>query len=160
MDLDLVPVGARWLHLVATVAMIGYYAILGLLVLPVLARIVSARQLGDTLAAVERRALPIIIGSLAIFLATGVYLMGADTRYGGVGDVSGSSWATLLLAKHLVVAVMVGLGVYVDAIIARRMAPPEEMDQVAAARRLTVVAAAMTLLGAVVLFLTAAAQAS
>jgi uncharacterized membrane protein len=160
MDLDLVPVGARWLHLVATVTMIGFYAVLGLLVLPVLTRVVTARQLGDTIAAVERRALPVIIGSLAIFLATGVYLMGADARYGGVGDVTGSAWATLLLAKHLVVAVMVGLGVYIDAIIARRMAPPEETDQVAAARRLTVVAGAMTVLGAVVLFLTAAAQAS
>ena len=158
--MDLVQVGATWLHLIATVAMLGYYAIVGLLVLPVLRRIVPGRELGDSIAAIERRALPLIIGSLAVFLATGVYLMGADARYGGVGDVTGSAWATLFLAKHLVVGVMVGLGVYIDALIVRRIAPPEATDQTAAARTLAVVAGVMTLLGAVVLLLTAAAQAS
>jgi uncharacterized membrane protein len=158
--MDLVPVGATWLHLIATVAMVGYYAILGLLVVPVLRQVVSARELGETIAGVERRALPVIIGSLAVFLATGVYMMGADVRYGGVGNVTGSAWATLLLVKHLVVGVMVALGVYIDALIVRRIASPEAPDRTAAARRLEVVAGVMTLLGAVVLFLTAAAQVS
>jgi uncharacterized membrane protein len=159
-SVDLVPVGATWLHLVATVAMLGYYAIAGLLVLPVLRRTVPGRELGETIAGVERRALPVIIGSLVIFLATGVYLMGVDARYGGVGNVTGSTWATLFLVKHLVVAVMVGLGVYFDALVVRGIAPPEATPQTAAARRLTVVAGVMTLLGAFVLLLTAAAQAS
>ena len=158
--MDLVQVGATWLHLIATVAMLGYYAILGLLVLPVLRQLVSARQLGETIAGVERRALPVIIGSLAVFLATGVYLMGADERYGGVGNVTGSAWASLILAKHVVVGVMVGLGIYIDALIVRRIAPPEATDQTAAVRKLAVAAGVMTLLGAVVLFLTAAGQAS
>ena len=158
--MDLLPVGATWLHLIATVAMVGYYAILCLLVLPVLRQVLSARELGETIAGVERRALPVIIGSLAVFLATGVYLMGADVRYGGVGNVTGSAWATLLLAKHLVVGVMVALGVYIDALIVRRISPPEAPDQTAAVRRLEVVAGVMTLLGALVLFLTAVAQAS
>ena len=81
--MDLMHVGATWLHLMATVAMLGYYAIVGLLILPVLRRIVPSRELGETIGAVERRALPVIIASLTIFLATGVYLMGADARYGG-----------------------------------------------------------------------------
>jgi uncharacterized membrane protein len=157
---DLVQIGATWLHLIATVAMVGYFAILGLLVLPVLRGVVSARELGETIAGLERRALPVIVGSLVVFLATGVYLMGADARYGGVGNVTGSAWATLLLAKHLVVGVMVALGVYFDALIVRRIVPPEAPDRTAALRRLEVVAGAMTLLGALVLFLTAFAQAS
>ena len=157
--MDLVQVGARWLHLVATVAMIGYYAVLGVLVLPALRQAGSARALGETIAAMERRALPIIVGSLVAFLATGVYLMGADTRYSGVGEIT-DSWSTLLLVKHVVVAVMVALGVYIDAIIVRRLAPPDAADQDAAARWLMVVAAVMTGLGLLVLYLTAAAQAS
>jgi uncharacterized membrane protein len=157
--LDLVQVGARWLHLVATVAMIGYYAVLGVLVLPALRQAGSARALGETIAAMERRALPIIVGSLVAFLATGVYLMGADTRYSGVGEIT-DSWSTLLLVKHVVVAVMVALGVYIDAIIVRRLAPPDAPDQDAAARWLMVLAGAMTGLGLLVLYLTAAAQAS
>ena len=158
--MDLMHVGATWLHLMATVAMLGYYAIVGLLVLPVLRRIIPSRELGETIGAVERRALPVIIASLTIFLATGVYLMGADARYGGVGNVTGSTWASLFLVKHLVVVVMVGLGVYFDALVVRGIAPPEATAQTTDVRRLTIVAGLMTLLGAVVLLLTATAQAS
>jgi uncharacterized membrane protein len=157
---DLVQVGATWLHLVATVALIGYYAILGLLVIPALRKTVPAREVAASVVAVEGRALPMIFGSLAIFLATGVFLMANDARYGGVGDVSGSTWATLLLVKHVVVLAMVGLGVYIDALVARRFAGPEAIDQPAPVQRLEIAAGVMTLLGAVVLLLTAYAQAS
>ena len=157
--MDLVHVGATWLHLIATVALLGYYAIVGLLAIPVLARAVPARELGEAIAGIERRAFPVIIGSLAVFLATGVYLMGADPEYGGVGNVTGSTWATLFLVKHLVVLGMVGIGLYIDALIVRRFGLVEAADQ-AAVRRLEVAAGVMTLLGAVVLLLTAAGQAS
>jgi len=157
--MDLVHVGATWLHLLATVAMVGYYPILGLIVLPVFRRFVPAGELGEAIAAVERRVLPVIIASLAVFLATGIYLMTADPQYAGPGKVSGSTWATLILAKHGVVAVMVGLGVYLDALIARH-ALREADEQAAAVRRLFLGTVLMTLLGALVLFLTAAAQAS
>jgi uncharacterized membrane protein len=155
--MDLVHVGATWLHLLATVAMIGYYAFLGRVVLPVLRRFVPAAELGESIAAVERHALPVIVASLAIFLVTGVYLMGIDPAYGGLGKVTGSSWATLLLVKHLVVAVMVGVGVYLDALIMRR--PPAGAEgQAPPMRRIEVAVAVMTALGVLVLLLTAAAQ--
>jgi len=158
--MDFVHVGATWLHLLATVALLGYYAILGLVVLPAIRGIVPPRELGDSIAAIERRATPVIVGSLVIFLATGVYLMVTDARYGGVANVTGSTWATLFLAKHAVVVAMVGLGMYVDALVVRRFALPGSTDQPAAIRRLAVATGAMTVLGAVVLFLTAAAQLS
>ena len=157
--MDLAQVGATWLHLLATVAMIGYYAILGLVVLPAIRGLVPAPALGDSIAAIERRATPVIIGSLAIFLATGVFLMTTDPRYGGVGNV-GSTWATLFLVKHVVVLAMVGVGVYIDALVVRRFAAAEAPDDPAAVRLLVLSSAVMTLLGAVVLFLTAAAQGS
>jgi len=158
--MDLAQVGATWLHLLATVALLGYYAILGLIVLPAIRGIVAPRELGESIAAIERRATPVIVGSLVIFLATGVYLMVTDTRYGGVGNVTGSTWATLFLVKHVVVVAMVGLGMYVDALVVRRFAVPGSPDQPAAVRRLAVSTVAMTVLGAAVLFLTAAGQLS
>jgi uncharacterized membrane protein len=155
--MDLVHVGATALHLLATVAMVGYYALLGRVVLPVLRRFVPAKELGESIAAVERHALPVLIASLAIFLATGVYLMGIDPAYGGLGKVTGSNWATLLLVKHAVVAVMVGVGVYLDALIMRR--PPAEAEgQAPPMRRIEVAVGVMTALGVLVLLLTAAAQ--
>lgn len=158
--MDLAQVGATWLHLLATVAMIGYYAILGLVVLPAMRSLVPARELGESIVAIERRATPAIVGSLVIFLATGVYLMTTDPRYGGVGNVTGSAWATLFLIKHIVVLVMVGVGVYIDALVVRRFAANGAPNDPAAIRLLVMSSGVMTLLGAVVLFLTAAAQAS
>jgi uncharacterized membrane protein len=157
--MDLAQVGATWLHLLATVALLGYYAIVGLVVLPAIRAVVPARELAASIAAVHLRATPVILGSLAIFLATGIYLMVTDSQYEGIGSVTGSTWATLFLVKHGVVAVMVGLGVYVDALVVRRFAPGA-IDQPAAIRRLAASAGVMTLLGALVLLLTAAGQAS
>lgn len=156
--MDLVHVGATWLHLMATVVTVGYYALLGRLLLPVLRRLVPESELGDALAEVERHAIPVLVASLAIFLATGVYLMGVDPRYAGVGKVGGS-WATLLLVKHAVVAVMVGVGVYLDGLIMRR--PPDDPGyQARTMRRVEISVWVMTLLGVMVVLLTAAAQAS
>lgn len=158
--MDFVHVGASWLHLLATVAMLGYYAILGLVVLPAIRGVVPAPALGVSIAAVARRATPVIVGSLVIFLATGVFLMTTDARYGGVGNVAGSAWATIFLVKHVIVGAMVGLGVYIDALVVRRFGTPGSDDQPAAVRRLALACGVMTLLGAVVLLLTAVGQAS
>jgi uncharacterized membrane protein len=158
-SMDLMQVGATWLHLLATVAMLGYYAILGLVVLPAIRGVLPARELGESIAGMERRATPVIVGSLIAFLATGVYLMVTNTRYGGVGDI-GSTWATIFLVKHLVVGAMVGLGVYIDALVVRGFGVAGSPDQPAAVRRLAMTAVAMTVLGAFVLLLTAAGQLS
>lgn len=156
---DLFPVGAAWLHLLATVALLGYYAVLAVIVVPVLRRALPAAQLAAALAAVERRALPLIIGSLAVFLATGIYLMGADARYGGVGSI-GSTWASVLLVKHIVVIAMVGVGLVVDALFVRVAALEDGQAQARALGHLTLGLRGMTLLAAVVLLLTAVAQSS
>lgn len=157
--MDFAHVGATWLHLLATVAMLGYYAILGLIVLPAARRIVAPRELGESIAATERRATPVIVGSLVAFLATGVYLMVTSSRYGGVGDV-GSTWAAIFLVKHLVVGAMVALGVVIDALVVRGFADPGSPGQPAAVRRLELATVVMTILGALVLLLTAAGQLS
>ena len=53
--------------------------------------------------------MPLLIASLIAFLATGVYLLTADSQYAGLGRVGGT-WASLLLVKHVVVLFMVILG--------------------------------------------------
>ena len=157
--MDPMQVGATWLHLLATVAMLGYYAVLGAVVLPAIRGILPTRELGEVIVSLERRATPVIVGSLVAFLATGVYLMVTSPRYGGVGDI-GSTWATIFLVKHLVVGAMVALGVVIDALVVRGFADPGSPGQPAAVRRLELTVVLMTILGSVVLLLTAAGQLS
>jgi len=151
--------GAVWAHLTATVILVGYFAVLTLMVLPVLTRVLSGAQLGTTVAAIERRALPALLASLGVFLATGIYLMGADARYGGVGSI-GSTWATVVLVKHGVVVGMLVLGAYVDALAVRAGSSAKDVGRATAVRRFTLGSAVLTLLGLLVLLLTAVAQSS
>jgi hypothetical protein len=134
---------------------------MGLVVLPVLRRDLENTKACDLTAAFERRALPGLVFALVAFLATGVYLTVSDARYGGAGSVVGSSWATILALKHVLVAVVLGLGLYADGLIARKLAIADAPDRGAAFARLDVVVKAMTVTGAAVLLLTAvAAEAS
>ena len=157
--MDPVAVAASWLHLLATVTLLGYYAVLAVFLVPVLRRTLAEAQLAATLATIERRALPILIGSLAVFLATGIYLMGADTRYGGIGAI-GSSWATVMLFKHVFVVALVGLALVVDALFVRAAAADDAAVRTRTLRRLTTGLWGVTLLAVVILLLTALAQTS
>lgn len=156
--MNFIGVGATWLHLLATVTLIGYYAVLALLVLPTLRRLGTPGSTAETIGALERRAMPALVAALVAFLATGVYLLGVDSRYGGPGNIGGS-WATLLLVKHALVVAMLGLGSYLDGLIVRLAVRSAEAED-AAVTHVARVTLAMTILGAAILLLTAAAQAS
>ncbi len=156
--MDYLQIGSSWLHLIATVALLGYVAVIGLVVLPVLRRDLEPSKVCELITAFERRALPGVVAALVVFLATGVYLTVSDARYGGAGNVTGSNWATFLTLKHVVVGVMVGLGLYADGIIARRLAVADAQDRGAALGRLDVAVKLMALAGAAVLLLTAVAS--
>lgn len=157
--MSVIVVGANWLHLTATILLLGYFTILSFFVLPVLARSLAGADLGSAIAAIERRAMPFVIASLIAFLATGIYLLGNDARYGGVGSLD-STWATALLVKHGVIVGMLVLGVYVDAQAVRAGSAIEDPDAATAVRRFTLGAGGLTFLGLVVLLLTAVVQAS
>ena len=159
--MDVAQAVATWLHSVATVILLGYYVLLALVVVPVLRRAVDAPTLGRVIPTVERRALPLILGSIGVFLVTGTYLLLTDDRFLGVGHFFGSTWSTLIVIKHVLVIVLIGIGVYIDLLVVPDIATPvDEAAQTAAVRRLARSAAAIATLGAVVLLLTAAAQAS
>ncbi len=87
-----------WGHLLATVVFVGYYVLLAVVVIPAVARVLGdgaadRMPAGPLLAAIERRALPLLLASLGIFLATGVALQTADPRYLGLGQVRGAGRA-------------------------------------------------------------------
>lgn len=155
--MDYLQIGSSWLHLLATVVLLGYVGVFGLVVLPVLRRDLELSRVCELTAAFERRALPGVLFALVAFLATGVYLTVSDARYAGAGNVAGSSWATIVTVKHVMVAVVLGLGLYADGLIARKLAIAEAPDRGVAVARLDVVVKAMSVAGAAVLLLTAVA---
>lgn len=156
--MDAVHVAATWLHALAMVAVLGYYGILGRIVMPALAQALDGASMARAVATIERRALPIVLVGIVLFIVTGVYLLAIDGRYAGVGSFT-TTWSTLMLVKHMVVLVMILLGVGVDRLAAAAGDAPAEGQ----ARLLDVLGLAldgMIALGAIVLLLTAAAQLS
>lgn len=104
---------ATALHALATVVFIGHYLLLALLYLPVLATADTGRWVA--LSEVSKRSRPWLYVSLLVFFLTGIYLMLVDTNYLGIGKFS-NSWAILMLVKHVVVLVMIGIGLYYNAV--------------------------------------------
>jgi uncharacterized membrane protein len=158
---DVVQATATWLHSLATVGLLGYYSILALIVIPALRRTLDGPSLGRVVPAIERRALPVVLGAVGVFLVTGLYLLVSDHRFLGLGHFFGSSWSSLIVIKHLVVVALIGIGAYLDLLVVPDIAGPlDEPDRTAAINRLTRGTSVMAFLGAIVLLLTAAAQAT
>ena len=158
--MDLAHVLAVWLHTLALVIVLGYYGILGRVVLPALERSIDRPAQASALMAIERRALPLLVLSIALFTATGVYLLVIDPDYAGLGNVFASTWTTLMFVKHVLIVGLVVLGVAVDRLVRRVGAATSDDVRDAALHRLTLSAEAATGLGALVILLTAAAQAT
>jgi uncharacterized membrane protein len=154
--MNALALGATWIHAIAMVVLLGYYATLSLIVLPWLSS-GGTREPGSAIAAMEGRALPWILASIALFTVTGVVLMAAHSG-------SNPDWATLIIVKHVIVIGMVILGVVVDRVLVPRVAgtwwTPAVVPSTDARdlRPIAQASAAMCGLGAVVLLLTAAAQ--
>jgi uncharacterized membrane protein len=151
-------IGATCLHTIAIVVLLGYYATLWLVVLPWLVS-GGSREPGRVIAAIERRALPWILGSVVLFILTGAVLTATHTG-------SNPDWATLIILKHGLVIVMVVLGVVMDRVLVPRadgtwwtpaVVPTTDVRDL---RPIVLASAAMCLLGAAVLLLTAVAQVS
>jgi putative copper export protein len=88
-------------------------------------------------------------------------MLSTDAQFQGLGHAFVNTWSTLIVIKHAVVIVLVGIGVYIDLLVVPDIERPVDATfQVAAVRRLARSATAIAALGTVVLLLTAAAQAS
>jgi uncharacterized membrane protein len=156
--MDATHVVALWLHALSMVVVLGYYGILARIVIPALARNLEGAALARTIPAIERRALPIMLLGIALFVVTGIYLLVKDGRYTGIGEFA-STWSTLMLVKHLVVVAMVVLGVGIDR-LAAAVGNASDEGRKQTIDVLVLALDGMTALGAIVLLLTAAAQLS
>jgi putative copper export protein len=94
---------------------------------------------------------------LGIFALTGVYLTLVDPKYLGLGNFN-NLWAILMLVKHLLLLVMIGLGFWHNAILRVGPLMSSNQPEQAIARFRTHVNV-MAVCGALVLLLTAIAQA-
>lgn len=158
--MDVTQLLAVSLHTVAFVIAWGYYGILGRIVLPALERSLDRPTETRTLVALEKRALPLVLLSVVLFVVTGSYLLITSSKYAGLGDFLANTWTSLMLLKHLVVAGLIALAIGVDLLIRRADEATDDATGTAALHRLRLTAEAATVLGAVVVLLTAAAQLS
>jgi uncharacterized membrane protein len=156
MDVGLVL--ALWLHTLGFVTVMGYYGVLGRIVIPAIERSLDGSAQATALKAIERRAMPLVLLSVVLFAITGAYLLVVDAKFEGLGSFFASTWTTLMLVKHLVVIVLVALGVAVDVLIRRLSLAASKPDRRSDLLRIELAAEGATGLGALVVLLTAAAQ--
>lgn len=156
--MDVPQVLAVWIHTLAFVIVLGYYGILGRVMLPALERSLDGPPLAAALVAIERRALPLLVLSATLFVVSGSYLLVVDPRYEGLGDFFASTWTALMLIKHVLVIALIALGMLVDRSIRQIASAPNELARLSAVRRLELSAEGATGIGAVAILLTAAAQ--
>lgn len=141
-----------WLHAIATAIFIGHYLLLSLIYLPVL-----AKGNGAALGEISKRSRPWLYASLLVFALTGTYLMVIDPGYLGFMDF-GNFWGIVMLLKHILIFGMLALGFWFNAIL--RVGPMMSSNNSAelGIRRFRSYSNLMTILGVLVLLLTALAQ--
>jgi uncharacterized membrane protein len=155
---DLVLVLALWLHTVAFVIAWGYYGVLGRFVLPSLSKTLTEADQVKTVVDMERRALPFVLLVVIIFIVTGTYLLVVNVNYAGLGNFS-STWALLMLVKHVVIIGLVAVGLGVDYLI-RELPELRDEHRAGQLRNIRLGADAATGLGAIIALLTVVAQLS
>lgn len=100
------------LHALAMIIFIGHYLLMSLIYLPALS---TMDNTGKALGEMSRRSRRWLYGSILVFFVTGVHLMLVDPNYMGIGNFS-NPWAMLMLVKHIIILVMIGLGFWFNAI--------------------------------------------
>jgi uncharacterized membrane protein len=146
---------SAWLHVLATIVMIGYFLFASLIYLPVFERQMKANALRDLLEQVSARLRPYFGGSLLIFLVTGTHLMLINESYLGLGNFFATPWSILIVIKHVLVVPFLALAVFSERAFLRQISDqkPEALKQFRWALNIN------TILGVVILLLTSIAQA-
>lgn len=141
---------STWLHALATVVFIGHFGLLAGIYIPALLKN------GSALSEISKRSRPWMYASLIVFLVTGTYLMVIDSGYLGFMDF-GNFWGIVMLVKHILVIVMIGLGFWYNAIlhVGPMMSSNYPEQAIARFRKYVNV---MAVCGLLVLLLTALAQ--
>ncbi len=103
---------AYWLHILATVVWIGGLAALSIFVLPAARRKMEQNAYSNFLTAMNTRLQQVGWVCLSVLIFTGLFQMVSHPNYQGFLVID-SSWALAILIKHLTVAVMLLLSIYV-----------------------------------------------
>lgn len=142
-----------WLHTLATVVFIGHFVLLTMIYIPALAATPTA------LSAISKQSRKWMYISLLVFTITGLYLTIIDPDYLGIGKFN-NIWSVMMLIKHLLIVVMIAMGFWFNVIL--RVGPLMSSNTGAeqALTRFHGYVSAMAICGALVLLLTALAQAN
>ncbi len=142
---------STWLHALATIVLIGHYLLLSAIYLPALAKN------GPALSEISKRSRWWLYISLLVFAVTGTYLMLIDSGYLGFMNFS-NFWGMMMFTKHILVFAMIALGFWYNAIL--RVGPMMGSNNSAelGIQRFRSYSNWMTILGVLILLLTALAQ--
>jgi uncharacterized membrane protein len=99
------------MHMAATVSWIGGLFFQAVILRPAIQRALDPPAMARLLELLRRRFDPLAWLSLAVLVATGLTQMSANPSYQGFLAV-GNRWAAAILAKHLVIAGMIGLAAF------------------------------------------------
>ena len=110
----------NWLHLVAVVVWIGAMISNVLVLLPSARESLEPPVMGRLMGSIMRRTRRLVYASITILLVTGVIIMLLNKHYLGLLDL-GNSWTVFLLMKHIFVAILIILGVYMFEVLAPKL---------------------------------------
>ena len=145
---------AIWLHMIATVLLIGYYLLQSLVFLPALEKTNKGEMVLPLLGSISRRIMPIILGSILVFIVTGIVMMMVNPAYQGFGNFFANVWSILMTIKHVLILGMIALGSYMNVQFRKGFLTPEQ-----SLGFFRTVMNTMAFLGVLVLLLTAICQA-
>ena len=140
-------------HLVIAVAV---WAVLSAVLMLLVAGIQVLPAIASNEARIQDHAFVLL--TVVLFVMTGSYLLVTDDQYQGLGDF-GSTWAQLMLVKHVLVVALVALGAVVDWLVRDAAAATSPDARATALHRLRLATEGATVVGALIALLTAASQA-
>ena len=146
-----------WLHALGTVLLIGNYLLLSLIYLPVFVKNQTNPLSGTMLSEISKRSRVWLYASLFAFFISGIYLMFVDPNYLGIGDF-GNFWSILMLAKHILILGMLGIGFWFNGILRVGPLMSSNTGATQALARFRQYSDLMAITGVLVLLLTAISQ--
>ncbi len=110
----------NWLHLVATVVWIGAMVTNVLTLLPSARESLEPPVMGRLMGSIMKRSRRLVYASITILLVTGLITMLLNKHYLGLLDL-GNSWTVFLLVKHIFVAILIILVVYMFEVLVPKL---------------------------------------
>jgi len=155
-----------WLHMLATVVLVGSLSALSWLLLPAMRRSLSERDQVSLMDALQRRLEPLVWFCLGLLIVTGLFQMSVHPNYNGL-LATGTRWSLALFVKHLMVVLILEVSAVqtweVMPAIRRALLRPERLNEEqwqALARRQRRLLSLNMLLSLLVLAATAVARVS